>query len=207
MRQSEFEAKVLDLWTRTRIPLTRANVLVHTRASRAQIERGMDEMLKGGLVELDSDDQGELLWTVRGADRPRSGPETFAELERRERLEGEVDRLRSGANLALRAAGLPTRSAPVEEKKSLIASGALSFFFGPIGWLYAAPLKEAFPAIVIYVLLCALLPKFLLVWILGLVSPVSAIAGILYAWSYNHEGRRAPLIGKAKDALPVRRLR
>ncbi|EYF06134.1 hypothetical protein [Chondromyces apiculatus] len=207
MRQQAFEAKVLDLWTRTRIPLTRANLLVHTGASRALLDRMMDEMMKARLVELDSDDEGEILWTVRGAARPRSGPETIAELERRERLEGEVDRLTSGAQLALRAAGLQAKSPPVEGKKSLLASGVLSFFFGPIGWMYAAPLKEAIPAIIVHVLVCAILPKFFLVYLFGILCPVSAIAGILYAWSYNHEGRRTPLFDRARRALPPLRPR
>lgn len=204
MRQQEFEAKVLELWTRTRVPLTRANLLLHTKLSRVQLDRMLDEMTRSGLVDLDSDDEGELVWTVRGAARPRSGPESIAEMERRARLESEVDRLTSGAKLALRAAGVQTKPAAAQggPKKSLIASGGLSFFFGPLGWLYAAPLKEAIPAIVVYVLLCSILPNFLLVWILGVFNPASAIAGVLYAWSYNHEGKRAPLLGKAKDALP-----
>jgi len=201
MRQQQFEARVLELWTRTRIPLTRANLLVATKVSRSQLDRMMDEMMREGLVELDSDDDGEILWTVRGAARPRSGPDSVAEMDRKERLEAEVDRLTSGAKLALHAAGLKT--APQgQQKKSLIASGALSFFLGPIGWLYAAPLKEAIPAILIYLLVCSILPSFLLVWLLGLLNPASAIAGVLYAWSYNHEGARAPLLGKARRALP-----
>jgi hypothetical protein len=207
MRQEDFEAKVLELWTRTRVPLTRANLLVYTKVPRNQLDRMLNEMERARLVELDVDDDGELTWSVRGAARPRSGPETVGEVDKKDRLGAEVDRLASSAQLALRAAGLKPTKASGKERKSVIASGALSFFFGPLGWLYAAPLKEAIPAIVVYVLIGAILPNFLLVYILGLVNIVSTIAGLLYAWSYNHEGRRTPLFDKAKRALPPLRTR
>jgi len=93
-------------------------------------------------------------------------------------------------------------------RKSVLASGALSLVFGPLGWLYAAPLKEAAPAIAVYLFLGWLLPHFVLLYLLGIVSPISAIAGVLYAWSFNQEGRRAPLLGSggaARRALPGRR--
>jgi hypothetical protein len=94
------------------------------------------------------------------------------------------------------------RSGKAEEKKSVLLSGALSFFFGPLGWLYAAPFKEAVPVILVYVLVCSILPNFLLVYLLGMVNVASAIAGVLYAWSYNQEGRRAPLVMKDPPELP-----
>jgi hypothetical protein len=199
MTQDDFEAAVLELWTKTRVPLTRANVLSYTKVPRTKAERWLDEMVKARVLDLESDADGELLWEVRGSRRPSGGAETIGELERKERLSSEVDRLTSGASLALRAAGLskPTQGG---QKKSMLASGALSFFFGPIGWIYAAPLKEALPAIIAYVIVCSVLPNFLLVYVLGLVNGFSALAGALYAWSYNHGGERAPLFGKAAKA-------
>ena len=41
-----------------------------------------------------------------------------------------------------------------------------------------------------------LLPTFILFYVLGIAGPLSAIAGFLYAWSYNRNGRRMPLIAK-----------
>lgn len=204
MTQDDFEGAVLELWTKTRVPLTRANVVSYTKVPRTKAERWLDEMVKAGVLELESDADGELLWEVRGSRRPSSGAETIGEVERKERLSAEVDRLTSGASLALRAAGLskPTQSG---QKKSMLASGALSFFFGPIGWIYAAPLKEALPAIIAYVIVCSILPNFLLVYVLGLVNGFSGLAGALYAWSYNHSGERAPLFGKAAKAWSRRK--
>jgi hypothetical protein len=37
-----------------------------------------------------------------------------------------------------------------------------------------------------------------------MVNIPSAIAGLLYAWSYNREGRRMPLVLKDPPALPPR---
>lgn len=204
MTQDDFEAAVLELWTKTRVPLTRANVVSYTKVPRTKAERWLDEMVKARVLDLESDADGELLWEVRGSRRPSSGAETIGEVERKERLSSEVDRLTSGASLALRAAGLskPTQGG---QKKSMLASGALSFFFGPIGWIYAAPLKEALPAIIIYVIVCSVLPNFLLIYVLGLVNGLSGLAGALYAWSYNHSGERAPLFGKAAKAWSRRK--
>jgi hypothetical protein len=199
MKQDDFEAAVLELWTKTRVPLTRANILSYTKIPRSKGDRWLDEMVKARVLEVDSDEDGELLWEVRGARRPSGGPETIGEIERKERLSAEVDKLTSGASLALRAAGLSKPTAG-SGQKSMLASGALSFFFGPIGWIYAAPLKEALPAILAYVIVCSIMPSFLLVYVLGLVNAFSGVAGVLYAWSYNHGGERAPLFGKAAKA-------
>ena len=49
----EIEQRVLALWTTTRVPLTRANLLVYTKASRAQLDECLDEMVKDGLLEVD----------------------------------------------------------------------------------------------------------------------------------------------------------
>lgn len=198
MKQAEFEAEVLSLWTKTRVPLSRANLMAHTKVPRAQMDKWLDEMVRERLLELDVDDDGNILWAVRGAARPARGLETVSAVEKKSELSKEVDKYKSSAKMALKAAGIETAPEKVgkAERKSLLASGLLSFFFGPLGFLYAAPLKEALPVILVYVLICAILPQFLLVYLIGPVNLASAVAGVLYAWSYNHEGRRAPLVLK-----------
>lgn len=122
-------------------------------------------------------------------------------------LKAEVDRVSAGASLAMEVAGLkePTRALG---KKKLWVSGVLSFFLGPLGWLYAAPLKEAIPAIVVYLIVGSILPSFLLVYLLGLTNVVCAVAGVLYAWGFNSAGKRVPLVLQEKggDVPPVRKL-
>jgi hypothetical protein len=210
MKQHDFEGRVLSLWTTSRVPLTRANLLAHTKVPRAQMDAWLEEMAKERLIELDTDDEGELVWKVRGSTRPSRGPQSLAELSGSgsgsSSLLNQVDGLAASAGLAARAAGLSLKlksqgGAAASDRKSLLASGALSFFFGPIGWLYAGPLKEALPAILVYVIVCSIVPKFLLVYLLGPVNVVATIAGVLYAWSYNQSGKRLPLV--LKDSPPA----
>lgn len=190
MKQRDFESRVLEIWMRSRIPLTAAHVQHLTGASRDKVRRWLDAMTVGGALDADVDDDGEMVWKVRGAERPASGPQTVAELERIERLAAEV----AGASTALaqvsRVTGLTRRDG---SQKSIIASGALSLFFGPLGWLYAAPMREAVPGVVIAAAVGALLPSFLLAPLLGIAAPLSGIAGVYYAWRHNQTGERTGL--------------
>ena len=85
------------------------------------------------------------------------------------------------------------------DKKSVLVSGALSLFLGPLGWFYAAPLKNAVVGGGAYVLCAAVLPTFILVYVLGVVAPLSAIAGVIYALGYNATGERQPIFGRSKE--------
>ena len=211
MNQHDFETALMRMWTTTRIPLTRVHMQVYTNAPRDRIEKWVNELAAAGIVELDSDAEGEALWRVRGAARSTTGPRTIDELERLGRLAREVDGEAARAS-ATRASAKPVHLAAriadepsVHDEKSLIASGALSFVFGPIGWLYAAPLKDAVPAIVAVALVSSLLPMTLAASILGVVAPVSAVAGVLYAYRYNKTGRRASLmelVAETRAKLP-----
>jgi hypothetical protein len=191
MKRTQFEAKVLGIWMRSRVPLTLAHVQHLTTASRAESKRWLDAMTIDGLLEADVADDGEMVWTVRGAERPRAGAETVAELERLDRLTAEV----RGAPRALARLSTATSltAPPGADEKSVVASGALSLVLGPLGWLYAAPLKEAVPGVVLSLLATSVVPHFLLVPLLGLLAPLSGAAGIYYAWRYNQTGERTGL--------------
>jgi hypothetical protein len=91
------------------------------------------------------------------------------------------------------------------KKRSVIASGLLSFFFGPLGWLYAAPWKSAIIGGGAYLLVAAILPSFLMMYVVAIVAPVSAIAGVLYALGYNLAGARTPLFGKSDEVKRLAR--
>src|SRR5436305_1693264 len=92
MKQKVFEARVLGIWLRSRVPLTLAHVQHLTRASRQKTRKALDAMTVAGLLDVDVADDGEMVWSVRGAERPRSGPETVAELERLDVLAAGVAR-------------------------------------------------------------------------------------------------------------------
>jgi hypothetical protein len=137
-----------------------------------------------------------MIWAVRGAARPRAGAETVAELERLDHLSTQVQRAPRALAQLSRAAGLTTRGG---DGKSVVASGALSLFLGPLGWLYAAPLKEAVPGVFLSVLAASLVPHLLLVPLLGILAPLSGAAGIYYAWRYNQTGERTGLFSDKRQ--------
>jgi hypothetical protein len=199
MGQKAFESRVLEIWMRSRIPLTAAHVQHLTQAPRDKVRKWMDAMTVAGVLDADVTDEGEMLWRVRGADRPATGPETVAELERMERLTAEVQGAGQTLARVSAVAGLTTRSG---DQKSIVASGALSLFLGPLGWLYAAPLREAVPAAAVVVAATMFVPHFLLAPVLGIVAPLSGLAGVYYAWRHNQTGERTGLFSDKKSWRP-----
>ena len=212
MNREQFEARVLELWMTTRIPLTRAHVQFATGVGRRKVNAWLDEMVAEGVLEVDVDDEAEMVWTVPGAARPIDGPASFTELDRKDRVREQARRNvraeRTGRRperaggladdaltmaLARRASSaLESGRGDGEDKKSLLLSAGLSFF-GPLGWLYAGSFKEALPAAAAALVLWAIVPTFLLMPVLWLVMPASAIVGLVYAWQYNRNGQRTTL--------------
>jgi hypothetical protein len=213
VNREEFEASVLDLWMSTRIPLSRAHLQYHTGLGRQKVERWLDELTAEGVVECDVDDEGEMLWRVPGAARSTSGPRTFAELGRsagsprkaagsgKQRRAADADdpleSIRAAMTLAKTGTAAARRQAAMQKKdgdneKSLAVSAGLSLL-GPIGWLYAGSLREAAVATLAAALVWKLTPAFLLMPILWLALPLSAVVGLVYAWQHNRNGQRTPL--------------
>lgn len=95
---------------------------------------------------------------------------------------------------------------PRKGEKNWMISGGASLL-GPIGWLYAGSLREAVPATAAWLLVASLVWKILpFLWmpLLMVVMPLSGIAGVVYALSYNRAGQRQRLFSDKKDkkALP-----
>lgn len=202
MNRHAFEKRVLELWVTTRVPLTRVNVQLATGANRKDVDGWLNRMLLDGVLDLGNDDDGELLYTVRGAERPRAGVTAVGDLVARDKLrqlQGEVRRASRPSKALAVLAREETLAAPTgPARKSIVASTALSFFLGPMGWLYAAPLREALPAVIAFVVAYKLLPMFLFAPLLGILLPLSALAGGAYAWAHNQSGDRASLGDAAK---------
>jgi len=199
MKAKDFEARLLAIWLRSRVPLTLAHIQHLTRESRARSKQYLDELTVAGLLDIDVADDGEMIWTVRGAQRPATGAQTVAELEKLEALTAEVAGASKTAMVA-RAAVSSALSQRGGDQKSVVGSGVLSLVLGPLGWLYAAPLREAVPGVGIYLGICALLPHVLLTPLLGVLAPLSGAAGVYYAWRHNQTGERTSLFGRKNDA-------
>ena len=213
MNQEAFESRILHLWMTTRVPLTRANVLFFTRVPRKKADRWLEALVSDGVLDFDSDDEGEVMWTVRGAARPARGAEKVEDVLRLEELGGQVRRpgASSGARGSTGAGALTNVSKlPVGARnfaqqalareggeKSLLASGILSLVLGPIGWIYAGPLREAVPATLAFVMalwVLRFLPFVLSGPAVSLLYAASGALGVLYAWQYNRTGKTTPLL-------------
>lgn len=131
--------------------------------------------------------------------------------ESRPRRDEEFDHA-DGLGGALELAGKANRvrgelaKKPGKGDKSWIKSGIASTALGPIGWLYAGSLREAVPAATAWVAILFLLkflPSLLLMPAMLVALPLSGLAGVLYALSYNRHGGRQRLFGdKEKKQLP-----
>ena len=214
VKAKDFEQAVLELAMTTRVPLTRANIAFYTGAGTKQVDKLLDELLREGFLEFDSDDNGDLFYTVTGAQRPASGPATLTRCSACQKATGagsrctrcgklldaqlralkdEVDRAGTALDLMRRGSDF-MQGGQQSGDKNLVVAGFLGLFGGPLGWFYAAPLKEAGMATLIFLVAWKFLPAILFVPLLSLVLPVSAVLGWMYAWRYNRTGRRSSLI-------------
>ena len=144
----------------------------------------------------------------RAALRPRAAEPSLARrlAAARDEADGDGDDLGSAIALAKRAAKVKTELSrpPKKGEKSWVKSGVASLALGPIGWLYAGSWREAAPASAIWVLLAVIaskiLPAVLLMPVLMVALPLSAIAGVIYALQYNRAGSRQRLFDSEKPA-------
>src|SRR5262245_27668878 len=83
---------MLELAMTTRVPLTRANVLFYSGAGAREADKLLDQMLRDGLIEIDSDDKGEIIYTVCGAKRPSDGPTALTRCSACRRATGVASR-------------------------------------------------------------------------------------------------------------------
>jgi len=147
--------------------------------------------------------QAELVAGRSGSDNDGIADEPPARSSRR----GEAGDLERALSLARKAGDVKAELARPTKAgdKSWLISTALSFFFGPLGWLYAGAFRETIPAAALYLIVAGIvskiIPMFLLMPVLMVVLPISAIGGLVYAIGHNRAGKRIRVFGddKRKD--------
>lgn len=118
----------------------------------------------------------------------------------------QLDNLGGAMELASKANRVKNELARPTKKgdKSWIASGVASLALGPVGWLYAGSMREAVPAtagwLAVMALMAKILPAFLLMPVLMVALPLSAVAGVVYALQYNRSGTRQRLFNGDKKS-------
>jgi hypothetical protein len=160
--------------------------------------------------------QAELVTKLRTPARPSGEAESGRGRRATAREADETDPL-EGLGGALELASKANRvkqelqRTPKKGEKSWIKSGVASALLGPAGWLYAGSLREAVPATVgwaaLGIVASKLLPVFLMLPILLVVLPLSAIAGVVYALQFNRNGGRQRLFDRDKDKAKPKQLR
>lgn len=119
--------------------------------------------------------------------------------------DGDASNLGSALALAKKAQGVKDEitRAPKAGEKSLVKAGLASFLLGPLGWLYAGSWREAIPASAVWLLIGAaaakIIPVFMLMPIMMVVFPTSAIIGMMYASRFNKTGKRQRMFNKKPD--------
>jgi len=160
--------------------------------------------------------QAELVTKIRTPARPSGEAEAGRGRRATAREADETDPL-EGLGGALELASKANRvkqelqRTPKKGEKSWIKSGVASALLGPAGWLYAGSLREAVPATLgwaaLGIVASKLLPVFLMLPILLVVLPLSAIAGVVYALQFNRNGGRQRLFDRDKDKAKPKQLR
>lgn len=92
MDRDEFETKVLELWAKSRIPLTEENLQYFAGVSRKKLTSWIDALLESGVLDIKIDDADELTYTVPGRPRSADGPRTCEDYEKKRALIEEAKR-------------------------------------------------------------------------------------------------------------------
>ncbi|MCP4449097.1 MAG: hypothetical protein GY811_27755 [Myxococcales bacterium] len=116
MDHAEFESKVLELWVKSRIPLTQANLQYFAGVSRDKLTSWIDGMLDDGVLDIQIDDDDDLTYFVPGASRSTDGPSTCEAYERKRELVEEAKR-----RILAKRAGVPADATirPKEDDKPI----------------------------------------------------------------------------------------
>ena len=201
-----------DAALRARLAALEAEVKADADAARARKDAALVKVREQRAKELAErqglrDRQAELV--SRRARRPSAPP---AETDDADHDDGDgLGGVGNALQLANKAQGVRAELARPRKKgeKSWVTSGALSLFFGPIGWLYAGSFREAIPAAAAWLALAALFTKvlpfmtFIMLPALLVALPISGITGVVYAMNHNKHGKRTRLFGKDKKKLPA----
>lgn len=110
MNRDEFQAKVLEVWAKSRVPLTGVNLQYLAGVTPSQLDRLVEGMLDSGLLDINtSDDEGD--YVVTGLARSASGATSCEEYVKKRKLIDEAK-----ARILAKRAGEP---APQDEALSV----------------------------------------------------------------------------------------
>lgn len=187
-----------------RLAALEAEVKADADAQRARKDAASARVREQRVAHAAEDERARPRATAAPRAR-RAAPAPEPDHDADEGLGGAIE-LASRANRVKRELQRPRKKG----EKSWVVSGVASLALGPAGWLYAGSWREAVPATAAWLMLAALasslLPVFLMLPVLMVVLPLSAIGGVVYALQYNRSGTRQRLFDSEKDPQKAKRL-
>ncbi len=207
MISKEEFAKVVKAMQAEGKPVTVRNLMIQTELPRATVEQWLEDLQSGA----------DLVPKAEPKKKPAEEPSKGAKVKDKKRDDDESIFSRASAlkdevvgDVVKSQLGLEDKSAKADEKnKKSIATGAIAgLLFPPAAFAYAAPVLEAILGATAYIAVAFVAyyinkipglgqmittPIFLVLHLAG------AILGLAYAFRYNRNGKRMPLLPKSKS--------
>lgn len=140
-----FERRLLRLIFRTNVPLTPVHVAYHLRLPVAEARASLDLMVSSGILELDSDDAGHILYACPGRPPLAKLPDPKPPRKRSRRLRA-LDHLGARQHaVPAHAMLVPATSTDLiydDRRFSPAAAAALSFFLPGVGQIYSGRVPQ-----------------------------------------------------------------
>lgn len=186
-------------------PLTVANVVAGLRIGADEAERHLDRMAREGRLEIEDDDDGVVVYRVRGLSPARRRDSLGGAL--RDAAVGSVLQQRLGTSLGLGKS--PEAGLGPHQPRKISLGVLLGGILPGVGLAYAAPWKVVAAASLIVVVgfkILGFLPLLFAIPFVLVAAVISAILGGLYTWQFNQSGKRLPLSSdpEIRRRLPAR---
>lgn len=190
MDQDRFEAAVVALAAEG-VPLTVANVSARTGIAPRKAETMLDAMVRTHHLESDVDErEAVIVYRVRGLS---------PNVNTKKRVATAFDDAQSKMALAagqvvVRQAKQAVLAKPRPGEKS-VALGGLLGLLGPWGLAYSAPWVTVIVASLGYAIALNIpIIRSIVAMFAVVIHLVCAIAGLLYTWRFNQNGKRTPIL-------------
>ena len=137
-----FERRLLRLIFRTNVPLTPVHVAYHLRLPVAEARANLDLMVSSGILELDSDEAGHIVYACPGRPPLEKLPDPKPPRKRSKRIRA-LARLQRAEHT--HATLVPATSPELvfdDRRFSPAAAAALSFFLPGVGQIYSGRVPQ-----------------------------------------------------------------
>jgi len=185
-------------------PVTVRNLMIQTELPRATVEQWLEDLQSGA----------DLVPKAEPKKKPAEEPSKGAKVKDKKRDDDESIFSRASAlkdevvgDVVKSQLGFEGKDAKAtgNDKKSIATGAVLGLIFPPAAFAYAAPIVEGVIASVIYLAIAIGVQKIpiigglLGIYVVLALNLLGAAMGLAYAFRYNRNGKRMPLLPKSKS--------